>query len=157
MNTLSKKIARDKSNQKGKESQAPKQSTGGSCYRCLGDYEQASCPFKNVKCRYCKKGGHIQQACRNRIKETQGLCPPVNRIDDSGDDSDDFLENLEVHNVGNKEGVIWVNPVVEGKTLKSELDAGSALSVILGKQYKNFGQLKLEESPVVLKTYTGKR
>ena len=76
----------------------------------------------------------------------------------SGDDNDDFLGSLKVHHVGNKVEVIWVNPVVEGKTLKMELDTGSALSVIPWEKYKkHFGQLKQEKSQVVLKTYTGEK
>ena len=76
-------------------------------------------------------------------------CPHVNCIDDSGNDNDNFLGSLEVRNVGNKVGVIWVNPVVEGKTLKMELDTGSAQSVIPWEKYNK--QFKLEESQVVLK------
>ena len=79
---------------------------------------------------------------------------PVNRIDDSGDDCDDFFGGLEIHNVGNEVDVIRVNPVGEGKTLKMELDTGSAQSVIPWEQYKkHFGLFKLE-SQVVLKTYS---
>ena len=32
------------------------------CYRCHGDHQHKSCPFKNAICHYCKKSGHIQRA-----------------------------------------------------------------------------------------------
>ncbi|CAB4018206.1 Hypothetical predicted protein [Paramuricea clavata] len=62
------------------------------CYRCHGDHQHKSCPFKNAICHYCKKSGHIRRACRKRSKETHSFKPPVNHIDDDDDsDSDDYL------------------------------------------------------------------
>ncbi|KAJ8346761.1 hypothetical protein SKAU_G00281620 [Synaphobranchus kaupii] len=51
--------------------------------------------------------------------------------------------------------IIWVTPEVEGVKLKMELDTGSALSIISHKDYvKNFPNVKLKPTPVMLKTYT---
>ena len=50
-------------------------------------------------------------------------------MDSDDGDSDDYLGSLEVHNMDNKEHVIWVSPEVQRRVIKMELDTGSAVSV----------------------------
>jgi len=51
---------------------------------------------------------------------------------------------------------ISVLPVVNGKKIEMELDIGAAVSLIPCKQYKSmFGQLPLQPTDAILKTYTG--
>lgn len=58
----------------------------------------------------------------------------------------------------NKDRVIWVSPEVQGRVIKMELDTGSAVSILLYKQYKKrFGHMKLAKSDITLKTYTGEK
>ena len=60
--------------------------------------------------------------------------------------------------MSDKDHVIWVNPEVQGRVIKMELDKGSAVSVLRYKQYKkHFGHVKLAKSLVTLKTYTGQK
>ena len=129
------------------------------CYRCHGDHQHKSCPFKNAICHYCKKSGHIRIACRKRSKETHSFNPPVNHISDDDDsDSDDYLASLEINKVGNKDNVVWVTPKVEGTLLRMELDTGSAVSVILYQLYRaKFSHIKLQRSQITLRTYTGEK
>ena len=52
--------------------------------------------------------------------------------------------------------VIWVDLQVDGKPLKMELDAGSAVSIITHELYmKRFNELPLQKTDLLLKTYTG--
>jgi hypothetical protein len=128
------------------------------CYRCHGDHQHKSCPFKNTICHYCKKSGHIRRACRKRSKETHSFNPPVNHIDDDDSDSDDYLASLEINKVGNKDNVILVTPKVEGTPLRIELDTGSAVSVIPYQLYRaKFSHIKLQRSQITLRTYTGEK
>ena len=133
--------------------------TDPKCYRCHGDHQHKSCPFKNAICHYCKKSGHIRRACRKRSKETHRFKPPVNHIDDDDDsDSDDYLASLEINKVGNKDNVIWVTPKIEGTPLRMELDTGSAVSVIPYQLYRaKFSHIKLQRSQITLRTYTGEK
>jgi len=79
-------------------------------------------------------------------------------MDSDDGDSDDYLGSLEVHNMDDKDRVIWVIPVVQGRVIKMELDTGSAVSVLLYKQYEEcFGHVKLTKSDITLKTYTGEK
>lgn len=137
---------------------SPKRAGDQSCYRCLGIHDHKSCPFKKEKCHHCNKTGHIVRACKSKKKETQVSQPPVNYVDSDDGDSDDYLASLEVNNVGDKDHVIWVNPEIQGKVVKMELDTGSAVSVLPYKQYKeHFNHVKLSKSLVTLKTYTGQK
>ena len=115
------------------------------CYRCHGNHDQKSCPFKKQVCHHCKKIGHIQRACKKRGKaavDHLGSDDSESGDDCPNGDSDNFLACLEVNSVGNKADVIWVTPAVDGRPLKMELDTGSAVSVIPYKQFKKLFSLK---------------
>ena len=100
----------------------------------------------------------LKRACKAKEREAQGTRPPVNCMDSDDGDSDDYLGSLEVHNMDNKDRVIWVSPEVQGRVIKMELDTGSAVSVLPYKQYKErFGHVKLAKSDITLKTYTGEK
>ncbi|GBM67239.1 hypothetical protein AVEN_208946-1 [Araneus ventricosus] len=38
------------------------------CYGCGGHQDRFSCKFRDVICRFCKKKGHIERACRAKLK-----------------------------------------------------------------------------------------
>ncbi|GBM97020.1 hypothetical protein AVEN_234747-1, partial [Araneus ventricosus] len=44
------------------------QSTDVICYSCGGHHDRSSCKFRDVICRFCKKKGHIERACRAKRK-----------------------------------------------------------------------------------------
>ena len=49
-----------------------KESAEQSCYRCLGNHDCKSCPYKREKCYHCNKTGHLQRTCRAKKRKTQG-------------------------------------------------------------------------------------
>ena len=92
-------------------------------------------------------------------RDTQAAHPPIHYADgDDRGDSYDYLGSLEVNNVSDKDYVIWVNPEVQGRVIKMELDTGSAVSILPYKQYKkHFGHVKLAKSLVTLKPTQGRK
>ena len=102
----------------------------------MGNHDHKSCPSKREKCYHRNKTGHIERARKAKERETQGTQPPVNYMDSVDEDSDDYLGSLEVHNLDNKDHVIWVSPEVQGRVIEMELDTGSAVSVLPYKQFK---------------------
>ena len=141
-----------------KGSPSPKESSDQSCYRCLGNHDHKSCPYKKEKCHHCNKTGDIVRACKSKNRETRAARPPVNYVDSNDGDSDDYLGSLEVNNVSDKDHVIWVSSEVQGRVIKMELDTSSAASVLPYKQYKeHVGHGKLAKSLATLKTYTGEK
>ena len=134
---------------------SPKEPGDQSCYRCLGNHDHKSCPFKKEKCHHRDKTGHIERACKSKKRETQAARTPVNYVDSDDGNSDDYLGSLEVNNASDKDHVIWVGHEVQRRVVKMELDTGSAVSVLPYKQYKeHFGRVKLATSLVTLKTFS---
>ena len=119
----------------------------------MGSHGHKSCPFLKEKCHHCNKTDHIARACKAKKRDTQAAHPPIHYVDGDDGDSDDYLGSLEVNNVNDKDDVIWVNPKVQGRVIKMELETVSAVSVLPCKQYKkHFGHVKLAKSLVTLKT-----
>ena len=74
-----------------KSSPSPKESGDQSCYRCLGNHDHKSCPFKKGKCHPCNKTDHIVRACKSKKRETLAVRPPVNYVDSYDGDSNDYV------------------------------------------------------------------
>ena len=73
-------------------------------------------------------------------------------------DSDSSLFYLhKVNSKRFKSDTIWIKPRINDVKLKMELGTGSALSIISQQNYqRHFNSFKLKETPIELKTYTGK-
>ena len=156
---------------KAQPSRSHSDSSPNYCFRCGKLHNPQTCRFKNAVCHKCKKTGHIQVVCRSKSdkstyipqkKEKRRGVHVFEDQDFENSDSDEFsafMGCLEVNNMYNKaSNVIWVEPEIEGKPFKMELDTGSAISVIPYNQYKElFSNVKLSKSQVTLKTYTGEK
>ena len=72
-------------------------------------------------------------------------------------ESDSSLFHLfKVNSERSKSDAIWLRQRINDVKLKMELDTGSALSIISNRDYRrHFNSLKLKETPIELKTYTG--
>ena len=63
---------------------------------------------------------------------------------------------FKVNSERSKSDAIWLRPRINDVKLKMELDTGSALSIISNRDFwRHFNSLKLKETPIELKTYTG--
>ena len=143
----------------------PPNPTANACYRCGGDsHATHNCRFKDQTCYHCEKVGHIAKVCRSKLqgkpKQTPKTPPQnaqVHTVEYSETDEYEDLLSLKIHNVNNPgRNVIWVDLQVDGKPLKMELDAGSAVSIIIHELYmKRFNELPLQKTELLLKTYTG--
>ena len=85
----------------------------------------------------------------------------VDREDNYSDD-ENVISTLstECNSIDQKmsSDIIWITPRVNGKLLRMELDTGSAVSVISKRDYEtNFGNNKLTNTKITLKTYSGKK
>ncbi|XP_062582729.1 uncharacterized protein K02A2.6-like [Saccostrea cucullata] len=131
------------------------------CYRCNGNGHVAQdCRFKDTVCHNCHKRGHIQKACRSKPTTPR---KPIQRkktvnfvADDSQDPSDDnYIASLELNNLARKD-IIWIQLKINGKTMKMELDTGSAVSVMAKGEFREkFGNLNLKTPDITLRTYSG--
>jgi hypothetical protein len=78
-------------------------------------------------------------------------------VKDQTDDDDEFIASLEINELSdNPQEILWIEPTVNGRHLKMELDTGSARSVISREDFmKHFKGLKWEKSDITLKSYSG--
>ena len=52
------------------------------CYRCGKAHEATDCPYKEAKCHFCDKKGHLKAVCQKKQRQEQGRSSnnPVKRI-----------------------------------------------------------------------------
>ncbi|XP_052791854.1 uncharacterized protein K02A2.6-like [Mya arenaria] len=104
----------------------------------------------------CKGKGHIVPACPQKQKKDF----KVHNVDEeSSDEIEDCLYSMEVDAKRRaRSGPIWVNPAINGKVVKMELDTGSGVSVISKRDFqKLFPNKRLLPTKLVLKTYSGEQ
>ena len=52
------------------------------CYRCGKAHKASDCPYKEAKCHFCDKKGHLKAVCQKKQRQEQGRSShiPVKRI-----------------------------------------------------------------------------
>lgn len=122
------------------------------CFRCgKGNHIAVKCKLKDkLYCKRCKTKGHIQSVCFKAQKQLEIV----------NEQSRDEDEIYEIHNIlyNNNRGNDKFNITIQinGKIHTLELDTGAAVTTCSVEFYKkNFSNLKLVDTPVKLRTYTG--
>ena len=140
----------------------------GHCYRCEGNHNSQQCKFINEQCKYCKKRGHIERACRTKKRElkagaSRGAQGAVKTLEGQDSTEDEETVNWgEVHALGmeqwKKGKPLYVEVSIEGQCLRMELDTGAAVSLLPYRIYQErFSHLPIHTSKACLKTYTGEK
>ena len=137
------------------------------CYRCgQKTHKATNCPFKEAKCHYCGKVGHIKRVCRQwRSDKTQGtngqakvkqvVSEPLAQEVAENPEQDYHLFNVQrVYPAPQKP--LEVEMVLEGKPHTMEIDTGASVSLVSWATYQQlFKDKRMEESCLQLKTYGG--
>ena len=138
-----------------------------SCYRCgQKTHKATNCPFKEAKCHYCGKVGHIKRVCRQwRSDKTRGtngqakvkqvVSEPLAQEVAENPEQDYHLFNVQrVYPAPQKP--LEVEMVLEGKPHTMEIDTGASVSLVSRATYQQlFKDKRMEESGLQLKTYGG--
>lgn len=137
------------------DGEATRPESPSTCYRCGGTHNAQSCPYKEVKCHYCKKAGHLQKVCRKK-KAAEQKHAPVHAIDEVVDDIDETVDFYHTTlSQGDRKPVV-IPVYLEGSLISMELDTGSAVSIVSESVYqKHLRHVPLEETTLKLRTYTG--
>ncbi|KFD49780.1 hypothetical protein M513_09375 [Trichuris suis] len=136
-----KRKPREKETGSGQETERP---TG--CHRCGGQHDARTCRFKNERCRYCQKFGHIERACRKKSQERgvgdQGTrrrgrkTPDRVQLHAVTEQDESFVSNQGQETyflntvTSDMKNPIVANVLINGKPLAMEVDSGSACSLI---------------------------
>ena len=138
------------------------------CYRCgRTGHTPHQCKFKEATCDNCGKKGHIRPVCRSKREDTK---QPASRYkpqrtkwmeveeQDSSEESDTLMERALFNIETESTPPIQIQLQLNGQHLTMELDTGAAMSLISEEtQQKEFPDVVLRPSSVVLKTYTAQR
>ncbi|CAC5392337.1 unnamed protein product [Mytilus coruscus] len=126
--------------------------------------KQLESAVHKVKSQKPKQKGHIQAACRSKIEKRNAHSQ---NADDSQDDEvgiyaykDKQGENndVEIFTVNSKKKEITIDVKIYLKSVKMEVDTGSALSIIPKKEFDQmFPNRKLDSTDVILRTFSGEK
>ncbi|KMQ89188.1 hypothetical protein RF55_11202 [Lasius niger] len=140
-------VTQNTTNKQTNKKNTKQRQTRDPCYRCgYTNHSQDKCFYKNEKCSYCEKVGHIVRVCkikqRSNEKQTkikQAQTHPIN--EDSSDESDDdniLACNAIVQSLQEKrnddEYVVQIE--INSKLCKFEVDNGAHLSLINKQTYE---------------------
>ena len=134
------------------------------CFRCRrSGHRSADCKCKEMDCRKCGKRGHISRACPGH--GSSGKSPSRNLRYDRGrkfskthtlEEEDASLYRTST--ITGRANALMVEPKINGKAIRMELDTGSALSIVPECLYRqHLATTPLSPTSVVLKTYSGQR
>lgn len=114
------------------------------CESCNGNHTRDACRFKDAKCHYCLKTGHIATACRKKKKE-QGQAQNQARTG-----------LVSINAVNFKAKRHFVDVKINGHDAKLQLDTGADVTIVSFEFWKDvLGEPILSPSPVVAKGADG--
>jgi hypothetical protein len=144
------------------------------CYRCnRPGHKPNDCGFKEATCHKYKKG-HIKSACRTKDINHRRKIHSV-RTEDNSDTYDSNyvgIYTLFSDQEDNKNSIdagiykvksddykeIFVTVEMDGKSVKMEVDTGSAIFVIPKKKFDEiFLKRKLKSTDIILRTFSGEK
>ncbi|XP_053390286.1 uncharacterized protein K02A2.6-like [Mercenaria mercenaria] len=103
--------------------------------RCNGtNHKPDQCKYKDATCNKCGRKGHISPACNQQQRLSQQLKKQrgrakLHQVEEEEIDIDSLFK-LDVHDTGTNREPIWLQPIVNGRKVRMELDTGSGVSII---------------------------
>lgn len=121
-----------------------------SCYRCgYSNHSQDECFYKNEKCSFCEKVGHLIRVCKARQRSIEKQPTPTNKStrthqveDDDTDDDDIYACSIAVQSMRGKESkneyIVEIH--INSKPCKFEVDNGAQQSLMINKPIRKSGR-----------------
>lgn len=136
------------------------------CFACGGTaHDFKTCKYKQFKCKICKRVGHIAKVCtksqsqhfvQNVVSENQMYSQDNSHYNSKESSSSGDLDLFELKD--NNSGPMTIKLMVEGNSVKWELDSGASRTVIPRWLYhKDFKHKELCDTEIVLRSYSGER
>ncbi|KFD48871.1 hypothetical protein M514_10234 [Trichuris suis] len=144
------------------------------CSRCVDNrHDSRQCPFKNARCAYCRRIGHIQRACHQKqSKHGRQLQQQSRRnvrayvLSDNGEvpNAETAPSKQVAHLLNTHEESTPIIPptvitlLVNGTRLSMEIDSGASSSIISEETFLRVlrGRPKLQRVSTVLRTWSNK-
>ena len=147
------------------------------CYRCNGHHSHEICRFKDMECRFCRKIGHIERACKSKNREKKDNKPPFSQRKsmfhsyrgkkDRTTNQNHFMEEKDQFSTDIKDYQLYSTEIqnsrpytvpilVQDREVLFQIDTGASLTLVSQDLYKSLSINKhLEPSTLELRTYTG--
>ncbi|KRZ10956.1 Uncharacterized protein T11_18511 [Trichinella zimbabwensis] len=129
--------------------------SGGGCYRCKGNHHPSKCKFINELCRFCKKVGHIERVCLTKLRAENNSSRKAGRAQPRGFNRSQAVMTNQLSEECGDEDCYTINKVIieaaeaimltvylNGKSLKMEIDSGSACSIINDETFRSLWPMK---------------
>ncbi|XP_065895620.1 uncharacterized protein [Dysidea avara] len=142
------------------------------CYRCGGQgHFASSCRFRNAKCRFCQKLGHVARVCQAKQKADRPSKPgktssKLHKLEDNKELEDDefgeyYVESggteghLNICQLSDTHHKFIVNVKINGVAIDMEVDSGAERSTIPWNLFQNqlSAACSLVPSTVTLRQY----
>ena len=140
----------------------PSQGQPRDCYRCGGRHKPSECKFKDSKCHYCQKIGHLARCCRLKLQQANnkqttpgtGGQRQTNQVLRDSDSTDSIY-----HVIRKSKPPYQIGVSVNDAPLQMELDTGAAMTLISEKTYLELKKVlpKMRPTTTRLRTYSGQQ
>lgn len=112
------------------------------CFRCDAEHSPDTCGFKNVKCRFCNKEGHIEKACfskkrqipRKNVHNIDGQSSSDDEVNNIHNQMDFSMNKIQTDKITGK---ILINVRINEKNESMEVDSGAAFTVMGKSTFQN--------------------
>ena len=121
------------------------------CYRCGGNHNPESCPFKEKECFFCRNKGHTTRKCRKKARENTKQQRKIMQLKEGTDPEavEPQQPNAEPHpfytmyKVGlPREKPILIDIEINNNLIQMELDTGASVSVMSKNVLENHPWIK---------------
>lgn len=130
---------------------AAKQASKQSCYRCKGDHDPKRCKFKNSKCHFCSKVGHIKIACRKMERMSS-----VGEVTSTENSPVENLYTVKDNMKSSSKPAYCTTVNVSGVPVNFTIDTGCGVTLIDETIYKSrFSDTQLQTCSTTLRAFSG--
>ena len=111
------------------------------CYRCGKVHKASDCPYKDAKCHFCDKKGHLKAVCQKKQRQEQGRSShnPVKRITKAE------LVKAILGEVCQDTPRLDVPVTIQDRQFTTELDTATTGNFVSLPVWKQLGKPKLDD------------
>ena len=111
------------------------------CYRCGKVHKASDCPYKEAKCHFCDKKGHLKAVCQKKQRQEQGRSShnPVKRI------TKVELVKAILSEVSQDTPRLDVPVTIQDRQFTMELDTATTGNFVSLPVWKQLGKSKLDD------------
>ena len=152
-----------------KQSQRPTTSRSNDskpCFRCLEPHDATTCKYKEWRCNYCKKIGHIVKAClklkeKERQQSKSKKVQQIAKDEDQSDEEEMAMEEYQCYSVNmtsdkKSRATGMVTLEIGDKPVEFMVDTGSEVTIMNTNDFELCGgKINSRNKPLILRAYSG--